>query len=89
MKIIESPHPYDLAVTETHLFWTDWKTGALHRANKPPDYSKNPNENTNAGGPPESDKVERLVTGMDGLMGLAVVEVRIAKLIYVNLLLLE
>ncbi|CAH1130397.1 unnamed protein product [Ceutorhynchus assimilis] len=28
------PHPYGLVVVGNHIYWTDWKTEALHRADK-------------------------------------------------------
>jgi sugar lactone lactonase YvrE len=28
------PHPYGLVIVGTHIYWTDWKTEALHRADK-------------------------------------------------------
>ncbi|CAB3366747.1 Hypothetical predicted protein [Cloeon dipterum] len=28
------PHPYGLVVVGTHIYWTDWQTEALHRAEK-------------------------------------------------------
>lgn len=28
------PHPYGLVVVGNHIYWTDWKTKALHRADK-------------------------------------------------------
>ncbi|XP_060531905.1 low-density lipoprotein receptor-related protein 4-like [Cylas formicarius] len=28
------PHPYGLVVVGNHIYWTDWKTQALHRADK-------------------------------------------------------
>ncbi|XP_030746611.1 low-density lipoprotein receptor-related protein 4 [Sitophilus oryzae] len=34
-KIIQKlPHPYGLVVVGSHIYWTDWKTQALHRADK-------------------------------------------------------
>jgi hypothetical protein len=30
----EVPQPYGLVVVGTHLYWTDWQTEALHRADK-------------------------------------------------------
>ena len=28
------PHPYGLVIVGTHMYWTDWQTKALHRADK-------------------------------------------------------
>lgn len=28
------PHPYGLVVVGSHVYWTDWQTRALHRADK-------------------------------------------------------
>nr|CAH7712475.1 unnamed protein product [Callosobruchus chinensis] len=28
------PHPYGLVVVKNHIYWTDWQTRALHRADK-------------------------------------------------------
>lgn len=28
------PYPYGLVVVGSHVYWTDWKTEALHRADK-------------------------------------------------------
>lgn len=28
------PHPYGLVVVGNHVYWTDWQTRALHRADK-------------------------------------------------------
>lgn len=28
------PHPYGLVVVGDHMYWTDWQTQALHRADK-------------------------------------------------------
>ena len=28
------PHPYGLVIVGTHMYWTDWQTYALHRADK-------------------------------------------------------
>ncbi|GIY65557.1 low-density lipoprotein receptor-related protein 4, partial [Caerostris extrusa] len=28
------PHPFAITVFEDHLFWTDWQTKSIHRANK-------------------------------------------------------
>lgn len=35
-KLIMSnlPHPYGLVVVGNHVYWTDWQTEALHRAEK-------------------------------------------------------
>ncbi|XP_042909584.1 low-density lipoprotein receptor-related protein 4 [Parasteatoda tepidariorum] len=30
----ELPHPFAITVFEDHLFWTDWQTKSIHRANK-------------------------------------------------------
>ncbi|KAJ8982651.1 hypothetical protein NQ317_019052 [Molorchus minor] len=32
--IPEVPHPYGLVVVGNHIYWTDWQTRALHRADK-------------------------------------------------------
>lgn len=32
--ITDVPHPYGLVVVENHIYWTDWQTKALHRADK-------------------------------------------------------
>jgi low-density lipoprotein receptor-related protein 4 len=32
--LTEVPHPYGLVVVGTHIYWTDWQTEALHRADK-------------------------------------------------------
>ncbi|KAF4523621.1 hypothetical protein B566_EDAN010130, partial [Ephemera danica] len=32
--VTEVPHPYGLVVVGSHLYWTDWQTEALHRADK-------------------------------------------------------
>ena len=28
------PHPYGLTIAGNYLYWTDWQTKAVHRANK-------------------------------------------------------
>lgn len=28
------PYPYGIVIVEQHIYWTDWKTKALHRADK-------------------------------------------------------
>jgi hypothetical protein len=28
------PHPYGLVIVGIHMYWTDWQTYALHRADK-------------------------------------------------------
>lgn len=28
------PHPYGLVVVGNHIYWTDWQTQAVHRADK-------------------------------------------------------
>lgn len=36
-KVIEfrdEEHPYGITVTNTKIYWTDWKTNALHSAEK-------------------------------------------------------
>lgn len=30
----ELPHPYGLVIVGSHIYWTDWETEALHRAEK-------------------------------------------------------
>jgi hypothetical protein len=32
--IKDAPHPYGLVVVGNHIYWTDWQTQALHRAEK-------------------------------------------------------
>lgn len=32
--LTEVPHPYSLVIVGTHIYWTDWKTQGLHRADK-------------------------------------------------------
>lgn len=32
--ITNAPHPYGLVVVGNHIYWTDWETQALHRADK-------------------------------------------------------
>ncbi|RZC38041.1 low-density lipoprotein receptor-related protein 4, partial [Asbolus verrucosus] len=32
--ITDAPHPYGLVVVGNHIYWTDWQTEALHRAEK-------------------------------------------------------
>lgn len=32
--ITKAPHPYGLVVVGNHIYWTDWETQALHRADK-------------------------------------------------------
>jgi sugar lactone lactonase YvrE len=32
--VTEVPHPYGLVIVGTHVYWTDWRTKALHRADK-------------------------------------------------------
>lgn len=34
MIITNAPHPYGLVVVGNHIYWTDWQTKALHRADK-------------------------------------------------------
>ena len=34
LLVTSVPHPYGLTVSGSHLFWTDWKTKAIHRADK-------------------------------------------------------
>lgn len=32
--VTDVPHPYGLVVVGNHIYWTDWQTQALHRADK-------------------------------------------------------
>lgn len=32
--VSDVPHPYGLVIVGSHMYWTDWKTEALHRAEK-------------------------------------------------------
>lgn len=32
--ITDVPHPYGLVIVGEHLYWTDWQTEAIHRADK-------------------------------------------------------
>ncbi|KDR24262.1 Low-density lipoprotein receptor-related protein 4, partial [Zootermopsis nevadensis] len=32
--VTDVPHPYGLVIVGTHIYWTDWQTKALHRADK-------------------------------------------------------
>lgn len=32
--VTDVPHPYGLVIVGTHVYWTDWQTKALHRADK-------------------------------------------------------
>lgn len=32
--VTEVPHPYGLVIVGNHMYWTDWHTEALHRADK-------------------------------------------------------
>lgn len=32
--LTQLPHPYGLVIVGSHMYWTDWSTKALHRADK-------------------------------------------------------
>lgn len=32
--VTDVPHPYGLVIVGMHVYWTDWSTEALHRADK-------------------------------------------------------
>lgn len=32
--MFQVPHPYGLVIVGTHMYWTDWKTQSVHRADK-------------------------------------------------------
>lgn len=32
--LTDLPHPYGLVVVGNHIYWTDWQTQAIHRADK-------------------------------------------------------
>lgn len=32
--LTDLPHPYGLVIVGSHIYWTDWETQALHRAEK-------------------------------------------------------